>query len=198
MKVKDILMEMPKLILGLSDLDNLDLLTVNKSKYLFLSKLEDKEQLQVIDEFRILYNYKNMYFVLDNETKQILYYMQYETSYSSKLGGSFLWQSLIWRAKNVLQVKRLPHEIFFKILLPKYGTIITDGQQTDKGQNFWNYQIHNAINNNLNVYYYEDLSNYLEKINSEREFELAINKHDIWGDTKAHEHKLMVITSKIL
>lgn len=186
------------ILINKNKLDDLDEFSINRAQYTYLINLADKTVIKTFNENRILYFIDDKYFVLDTEQKKILYYLQYETSFSSKLGGSFLWQSLVWRDKKAKELNTLPHKLFFEKLLPKYKTVVTDGKQTLDGQRFWDYQIACAIENNLNIYYYNTKTKFLEKISSLIEFEKAIQKYEIWGNTKLHEQKLMVITSKQL
>jgi hypothetical protein len=112
--------------------------------------------------------------------------------------GTYLWQSLIWRAKQTPYIKTLPHDIFFNTLLPKYGTICTDGQQINDGRDFWEYQIIYALNNNINVYYHNMQNKDLIKIKNNMHFHKLISQYDIWGDTLQYQKKRMVITNHIL
>lgn len=196
MLISDLLLEMPRNLLHLNKLDDLSQHSVNKAKFIYLIKQEKKE-LKQINTTQIIYNSNKMFFCLDLENKKVLYYMQYDTSFSNTL-GSFLWQSLVWRDKHSPQVKLLPHKIFFEELLPKYGIIATDGDQTEDGRRFWEYQIAHALENNINVFYFNLTSKELQSIKTLVDFDKAIRKFDIWGDTKEHQQKLMLITTKNL
>jgi hypothetical protein len=197
MKVKELLIEMPQNLLRLSKIDDLSIVDVNRAKFHFLSKLENKKVIEELDNKHQLINVDNIYFVLDYSNKKVLYYMEYNTSFSNKV-GSFLWQSLVWRDKNSPIVLALPHKIFFEILLPKYKVISTDGKQTDDGKRFWYYQIGYAFKNNLNVYYFNLQSKELLFLENNTVFLETVQKYDIWGDTKDHQNKLILITSKNL
>lgn len=196
MKVKELLTEMPRIIIGLNKLDDLSIDSVNKAKYKLLSTLQDKKEIKRSDDL-IVYQTGNMFYSLDKETKKVIYYMQYDTSYTKTL-GSFLWQSLVWRDENSVLVKTIPHKIFFEYLLPKYGIIATDGDQTKDGKRFWEYQVAYSLENNINVYYFNLKSKELELIKSLTEFNRAIKKYDIWGESKDHQNKLIVITNHVL
>lgn len=193
---KKYLIEMPRLIPKLSVSDNLDIYNTNKAKYNELLKAH-KEEYYKYDDNHIVYFSNNRYFCLDYVRKEVTYYMEYATSYD-KLLGSFLWQSLVWRSDHVEYNKTLPHEIFFKKLLPKYGTIATDVDQTSDGKRFWSYQIKYALDTNLNVYYYDMISKDFINIDTMLKLDFLIQKYHIWGHTKAHQKKLIVISNKVL
>jgi hypothetical protein len=197
MKLVD-LFEMPKIISQLSGLDDLTDISVNAFYYKQLSKLLSKVQIKFFSEERKVYSAENKFFCLDDDSKKVLYYMQYDTSFSLKLGGSFLWQSLVWRSKSVPQMNTLPHEIFFNELLPKYKTVATDGQQTEDGQRFWEYQIDFALKNKFNVYYFNTNSLILVELNTLLDFEKALLQYDIYGSSSEHKNKLLVISKKEL
>jgi hypothetical protein len=162
-------------------------------EYSDLVKISNKKEYSRFSDSKIVYQYDNMFFCLDILNKKILYYMRYDVSYT-KILGSFLWQSLVWRDEKSPQVKTLPHKIFFKELLPKWGIIATDGQQTSDGRRFWEYQIAYALEQNINVYYFNLKSKELVQISTLDEFDKAIHQYDIWGDTIEHRNKLMVIS----
>lgn len=197
MKLTHILNEMPQNILQLNVLDDLSIHEVNYSKYKQLFNL-NKDILYKYSDTRIVYQSGNCYFCLDMQLRKVLYFMEYTTSFATKLGGTFLWQSLVWRDKSVIQVQQLPHDIFFNHLLQKYGVITTDGEQTADGKRFWMYQISYAFQNQLYVYYYNMNTQELIHIPDALSFERIIHNNAVWGDTKDHQSKLLVIAKKQL
>lgn len=193
MNLDELLTEMPQLIKGLSKTEDLSIQTVNKAKYVELIKITDKREYIRFSDTKIVYEYRRMFFCLDTLNKKILYYMQYDISYTKTL-GSFLWQSLVWRDENSPQVNTLPHKIFFDKLLPKWGIVATDGRQTKDGKRFWQYQVTYALEQKINVYYFNLKTKELEQIETIDHFDNVIRKYDIWGDSKDHQNKLIVIS----
>lgn len=185
--------EMPQIIPNLSKLEDLDIYSVNRSVFKSL-RSQPKTIYHTFDAKHIVYTTGNEYFCLDYDKNKVSYYMKYKTGNDSTL-GPYLWQSLVWRSKDDTYVIDLPHNLFFKKLLPKYGTVCTDGQQTPDGRKFWNYQITYALKHNINVYYYNLKSKELVKITDPMHFTKAITEYDIWGDSKQYQNKLMVITN---
>lgn len=192
MKLCNVLNEMPQNIPYLPNDIDLSNYSINKAKYNELIKLP-KQIYKQYDDKHIVYHSSNMFFCLDYERKEITYYMEYDTSFTLKI-GSFLWQSLVWRSNHVLYNRTLPHEIFFNVLLPKYGVIATDGQQTVDGKRFWTYQISHAFNNNLYVHYFNLKTKELIHIIDLMHFDKLANELSIWGDDSTHKHKLILIS----
>src|SRR5574343_1575768 len=192
-----ILNEMPRRISQLPVDDDLSVYNTNQAKYKELYNIPNKQIYHKFDDNKVVYYISNKVFCLDTINKQIVYYMEYETSFNSIL-GSYAWQSLVWRKKNTQYINTLPHDIFFKVLLPKFGTVVTDGEQTDDGIKFWEYQIGYALNNNLNVYYFNTLTKELIHLPSTLAVYNLDQKIKIWGTDNEHKHKLVVITKKQL
>lgn len=188
--------EMPQLIPNLNKVDDLDIYTVNRSKFKMLRGVE-KLIYHTFDKTHILYNTNNQYFCLDYDKNKVTYYMEFKVN-TDRMLGTYLWQTLVWRSKVDPYTIDLPHEIFFTELLPKYGTVCTDGQQTADGRRFWNYQITYALKHNINVYYYNMQSKELVKIDDMLHFTNVIAQYDVWGETPNHKNKLMIITNHIM
>jgi hypothetical protein len=146
------------------------------------------------DTTHIVYsNSKNEYFCLDHDKGKVSYYMKYVTSTDDAL-GQYVWQSFVYRDDAAKYVLGLPSQIFFEKLLQIHGTICTDGQQTEDGRRFWDWQIHTALQRNINVYYYNLDTRVLIKIIDLIHFNTVIGAHNIWGSTDEHRRRLMVIT----
>ena len=191
------LFEAPQVISSLLADENLDDFSLNKAKYSELLKLFNKQEIKRLSDEVILYQHGRMNFCLDYNRKEVTYYMQYEVS-TNKLFGSFLWQSLVWRSKKVQYNKTMPHEIFFEILLPKFKVIVTDGLQTEAGKRFWEFQIAYAIKNKINVYFHDEKTKDLEKVESLIEFDKVCSKYNVWGEAAINKTKIMAITLKDL
>ena len=195
MKLQDLL-EMPKNLPTLSTEDDLDNYATNKAKFKELIK-SDKTEYSRYDEDRIVYTSGKKFFCIDLDRNELTYYMTYDTSFCNAL-GSFLWQSLVWRSKHVEYNKTLPHEIFFATLLPKFGVIATDGDQTSDGRRFWSYQVKYAQDHRLFTYYYNLQTKDLIEFKTMLEFDKLIRREDIWGDSNNHRNKLIVISEQQL
>lgn len=81
--------------------------------------------------------------------------------------------------------------------MPKFGTILTDSEQTWDGKRFWKHRIAEAFDNNLNVYFYDFSNHTIIKLNDNQDFRQAELIYDIWGSNK-HKMKRIVISNKEL
>ena len=133
---------------------------------------------------------KSYIFLVENG--EVIYLLKYhKVRYSGvKLGR----QVLVVRARMTTATNQFARHVFFKILLPKYGALIADKQQTKFGRNFWEHAITDAINQNLHVYFLDRRSapNVLHEIKSDSDVEKF--SPDIWGNSKGHELTFAVIS----
>lgn len=67
-------------------------------------------------------------------------------------GISTLAQTSVWRNKAFSELDDLAKWVFFKVLFPKYGTVLSDDTQSIDGKNFWSRRAKQAIDLGLNVY----------------------------------------------
>lgn len=196
MKVEDILIETP---MDIDDIDGhfLNDVQQNRDFYRVLVGKKWKKSIETLSPNAIVYKDRSQYFCLDRELKLVTYYMTYEVNNNSKI-GDYVWQSLVWTNDTVPYIRYYPQKIFFKDLLPKFGTIMTDSKQTWNGKRFWRYRIQDAFNMNLNVYFYNFDGHVIVKMNDMNDFRQAQSNYDIWGGTNKHLMKRMLLTTKEL
>ena len=82
--------------------------------------------------------------------------------------------------------------------MSKFGTILTDSEQTWDGKRFWGRRISEAFDKGLNVYLYDFSNHKIINIEDNTHFRQAELIHDIWGTTNKHKMKRMVISNKEL
>lgn len=169
----------------------------NRLLYQKLSTNKYKKHIMQIFSNADLHQLGSQFFCLDSKMKRVTYYMKYEVGNNGKL-GSFVWQSLVWSLPSAAYVAGLPQLIFFEKLLPKFGTIATDSQQTWDGRRFWKLRIADAFNKQLNVFFYNFANHEIIKIDSYDDFESLSARKDVWGETDKHKMKRMVISNKDL
>lgn len=71
-----------------------------------------------------------------NNDPYISYYVEYETRKIKNIGSNVT-QVLIWRAYGKSKPLYITKDTFFKILLPRWKTIVSDETQTPEGAKFW-------------------------------------------------------------
>lgn len=202
MKLKE-LFESPTIIPDLDDPDELDLFDKTKNQLLykhFISKkYQYKKKLFDLTENASVYQFKTQFFCLDTELEKVTYFMSYGVNNNKKL-GQFVWQSMVWTDLKVHSryLVGVASKVFFEYLLPKFHVILTDSQQTWKGRRFWEISIGAALDKKLNVYFFDFLNNNLIELQNFDDLYDYQKKYDIWGLTKSHEMRRMVISDKKL
>lgn len=63
-------------------------------------------------------------------------------------------QVAVWRNDQMTATANLSDYVFFKILLPKLGVMVSDGQQTERGKRFWLLRMVEALRSGMFVYAY--------------------------------------------
>lgn len=191
-----LLQEMPKDIEPL-DWHKLNDATENEELYRkFSADKYKKSILKVFDKAEI-FQQGSQYFCLDSRLKRVTYYMKYEVKNNGKL-GQFVWQSLVWSDPIASYISGIPKKMFFDYLLPKFGTVITDSQQTWDGKRFWKLRITEAFEKGLNVYFCNFANHEIIKINDADDFRKYESLKEIWGPSDPHKMKRMVISNKTL
>jgi hypothetical protein len=202
MKLED-LYETPRTIADLDDPSELDLMDKVKNKAYYNEysgpKYQHKKKLFDLTEYAAVFQYKTEFFCLDTNRKRVTYYMHYKVN-NNKILGQYVWQSLVWTLDIVHgeYLVGVASKIFFDYLLPKFEVIVTDSEQTWKGQRFWKISIGTAINKGLNVYFYDFANHNIQQLTDTDELDDYQAKYDIWGIKPAHEMKRMVISNKKL
>lgn len=196
MKIEDILIETP---LNIENIDwhylNDDV--KNREMYRIFAIKKFKKVVEQVNSVATIYRDGSQYFCLDTELKRITYYMKFEVGNNGKI-GDYVWQSLVWRDFTIRYLSTIPQKMFFKYLLPKFGCILTDSEQSWDGRRFWALRISDAFTMNLNVYFYNFDGHKLVKMNNINDFRQVQAQYDVWGGNDKHRMKRMVITNKIL
>lgn len=63
-------------------------------------------------------------------------------------------QTSVWRNKLFYGLTNFAEFVFFRILLPKYGNILSDGFQSDDGKRFWSARVYDALVNSEEYHVY--------------------------------------------
>lgn len=191
-----LLQEMPQNIESL-DWHALNDLDQNAVLYQKLSRDKYKKHLMTVFASANIYQSGSKIFCLDSKMGAVTYYLHYQVANNGKL-GDYVWQSLVWSYPPAAYIAGIPQQIFFENLLPKFGTIITDSQQTWDGKRFWQLRLAEAFEKKLNVYFYDFQTHEIIKIENYVDFRKLSQANDIWGPSDKHQMKRMVISNKNL
>ena len=112
----------------------------------FSEELLAKKNKEIYDEtdkhilFRTGNDAKGYISLINKELTRIDYIVNYDQT-NSKVLGRYVTQIAVWRSKlgtgSYNKVSSITNHVFFDILLKKYGTIVSDTEQTDHGRDFW-------------------------------------------------------------
>lgn len=124
---------------------------------------------------------------------EVVYFVRHRRiSYSGfKLGR----QVLLWRDKSNDPVTAgFAQKVFFDVLLPRYGALIADKEQTRNGAAFWGNAIIGAFARKLHVYCL-DRRGTVTLIPLESEADVDKFAPTLWGSTKSHLLTFAVISN---
>lgn len=166
-----------------------------------VKKLKMLEPLEVIDLPNIkisLYQSGDSYNGVD-ETGRLVYQMKFKRT--TIQGFKALYQCQVYNNRTVyFRFKgyfTLAHYVFFEYFLKESkGCVVSDRQQTDRGESFWMRTLAEAMAAGFNVYYRDDVLKKTYKFTSESQIEKAAKR--VWGDEQKFEAIRLVITKEVL
>jgi len=113
------------------------------------------------------------------------YFANYKSkSYQSLLKGRMIRQVLVQRNHFSIDSANIPKKVFFDYLLPTFGTIVTDEEQTADGKKFWLHATSEALDNpdKYTVYVLNKTKGQTIEIVDHEHFKSLTDS--IWGDTE--------------
>lgn len=126
----------------------------------------------------------------------ILYLVRYEKvrHNSFHLGR----QVLVWRNADDPSGAGFAMHVFEDYLLPKFGSLISDTQQTRNGFGFWQTAILRAFKSNKHVYFLDRRSTPNKLVELSDMEDVVKHKADIWGHDEGHKRTFAIISNKPL
>lgn len=133
--------------------------------------------------------------VLNDVTKEVIYYNRVVTHNDKELNCRPVSQVLVWRTRkpqHAVILAGLPGKLFFSYLIERYDVVISDVNQTNEGMSFWLARMYEAIEYKFNVYAYDVMSGELKSIGEEDD----VGKYHswLWGDPDSYMHRLAIIS----
>ncbi|MGI0076092.1 MAG: hypothetical protein ACREAU_01640 [Nitrosopumilaceae archaeon] len=197
MKLAD-LFEAPQFIMPTSF--NLDNKRFNSNYAKTLLRTKNKHIVDSIDETTQLYEFNTGYALIDTSVPEILYYVRFKIARISYIGRPCVQQIKIWRSFVSTKNVDIAQKVFFEHLMPKFGCIITDIQQTEgerSGQAFWFNRIANAFVKHLFVYFVSLIPHrMIKQIHNDKELKEIIS--NAWGWDHKYQAKRIIIADKPL
>lgn len=137
--------------------------------------------------------------LLDHNSKTVAYYNEVTVNPDIVLNTKPVTQVCVWRSSKTRHrraVTGVAKEIFLNYLLKDYSVVVTDNHQTQAGFTFWQDRIAEALDSELFVYYYEQMTGVLNRVADEPAFEKLLNH--VWSYEDDAIHRLMVISGEEL
>ena len=125
---------------------------------------------------------------------EVVYFVRYR---QIKAGGNtFGRQVLVARLANRAEATKVAAHVFFKYLLPRFGALCSDTEQTRHGQGFWSFVLTEAFHKKLHVYAYDRrvTPNTLTPLQSIRDLNQQLTI--LWGTDNGHKRTHAVISKR--
>ena len=155
-----------------------------------------------------LYKCGNLFILVDPHRVVVLYYMKWVDEYYNLLGTTVAREVLHWRNRGVFESRNLTSHVFFDLMLPIHGCVMTDIMHTSPGEGFWLRMVDEAFDRELHVYHIDFLQS---KARPRPEVRLLADKMDFhsllitdsatqspWGDEHKFNARRIVISNRIL
>ena len=136
---------------------------------------------------------ENGYYGLIRPDNELLYAVKYTSVTPRRFGR----QVLVARRRTHTDAARIAEHIFFELLLPRFGALTTDTQQTERGQDFWTYVVSDAFEKNLHVYridHFKSVGSKLTYLPTIEDFNSIVAS--TWGKTDWYLTKGIIISIK--
>jgi hypothetical protein len=172
-------------------------------------KSKNTIQLESTKLGNILYKYGNKFVLVDPYRMMVLYYLSWKDKYYKYLNSTVSQEVLHWRDRGLYETIDLSSHVFFDLLLPIHGKIMTDFIHTNSGERFWLRRINETFNKNLHIYciYFlqtTDSSRKIVKVKDDLSFKSLLispdNKlsNNPWGYDNKFEARRILITQEPL
>jgi hypothetical protein len=185
--------EMPKLIIP-TDFQLNDTAFNRKLAAELLSKKKETFEDNENYELFLTGNKINGYIVLYlKDEKQIGYLIKYQTQYRKFIDLRVVTQLALWRQPGQPYVSGITKHVFFDILLPKFGAVMSDGQQTEYGMNFWKDRMAEASLSSYDIGFADFGNHKINWWNKNDKFNNWLNNLNAWGEANRDEYRRFVI-----
>lgn len=174
----------------------------------FLPKIKSgqakENEKQLRPEVNTLFHYGDShfggYFITPKDQSYVAYFVQYKPVRYSKLGLNALRQALVWRKRRGDEIATsMPLRVFFDVLLPKFGQIVSDYEQTEFGRDFWLRAVDAAFDKGLFVYVVNRIGKDGDKLIRLDSFADLVDLKDfLWAPIERNKRVLILISNKEL
>ena len=138
------------------------------------------------------------YVVLVDSEGRVIYFVRHRPIKANgfRLGR----QVLVWRDRSSPEAGGFAEYVFFQYLLPKFGALVADQEQTDVGHVFWQNSLRHALEKyqGLHAYFLDRRSTPNRLVDLKTYDDVVTYKNDLWGSSEGHKRTFAVISNKKL
>lgn len=132
-------------------------------------------------------------FVHDLELDRVVYYVQFVKK--KILGRPATRQIKLWRSRTAGDlVQGITRAVFFQHLLPIQGALVSDGQQTMRGKEFWIQRVAEARAGGFHVYVVDQNQRAYQKLTDRRQIDKIDQDDSVWGLHGKYQARVVVIS----
>lgn len=120
------------------------------------------------------------------------YYVCWERQDADFIDVDWATQVLVW-AGILPSTRGLPDKIFFEYVLQETGAVVSDSEQSDRGEHFWQRMIAQAFRTGLKVYLVDFGQKKTIRIKTHRDYvRLYESENSPWGNRKGFHNGLRI------
>lgn len=170
---------------------------IERVRSLMKDKVKNTQQIQTYKGADVYHlRDKGAGYVILAKDGEVLYFVRHESVRHNGMKPGR--QVLVWRDSSSFRATGFAEYVFFRYLLPKYGVLICDQEQTQVGRAFWQYAIHAAFDRGLHVYFLDRRSSPNRLLEIEHDEDLDKYESLMWGSTEGHKRTFAVISMRPL
>ena len=122
----------------------------------------------------------------------IVYFVRYRRVKAN--GNAFGRQILVARKRSNILSTGVALHVFYSYLLPRFGALMSDTQQTQHGKAFWDYAIAAAFKRSILVYFLDRRSTPNKVVLLSTPKDVDLNSKEIWGTGQGHLRTHVVLS----
>lgn len=196
MRADEIIIESPQMV----EPTDFNLSNKEKNREILRDLLKKKKETYIDDvdfEIFITGDHEKGSVVLWNKNEELIgYYVKFETKRYSFIGETVT-QVALWRSPMISGTVRKTTHIFFNYLLQNWETIMSDGQQTVNGRDFWIMRMNEANDKGYSI----GIAHLIDKTIVWKRPEESLTQwleeqSSAWGDTNYHRSLRFLISNR--
>ena len=174
----------------------------NDNKKLFKTVSQQKNKQFIghyndhVELWKVVKGKETEIFGLVPEDSYVGYYVRWEQQNANFIDTDWATQVLVWAGVSPF-TKGLPDEVFYNYVLPETGTVVSDSEQSARGEHFWQRMIAMAFKNSKYKIYLVDFhKKTVKRIKAYSDYVKLYHSSDSpWGDKRGFHNGLRIAIS---